>query len=715
MFDRAIELSDEERADFVREVAGDDAVLREELGSLLAAHESAAGYFDDLADKLISPAYTSVIDAAQRSKDAARRSKDAALLPRVQAALAPTYRILEELGGGMSRVFLAEDLELGRRVVIKVLRPETSASASAERFRREIQLAAQLQHSHIVPLLTSGSADPLLYYTMPFVAGESLRSRLAREGPLPLQTACRIWRDMLDGLAHAHANYVVHRDIKPANVLLGAGHALISDFGIARAVAVAGGAHTEAPDSAIGTPAYMAPEQLVGDGRADHRSDIYAAGLVMHEMLDGELPFCGDTAREVMLARLTSDPSRVSRPDCPKALADLVARCLERDPAARPQTAAAVLAELDEIGLVRSPVAKRVVNYGLAALVLAAAGFGASRFLIERPGVAPAAGNRGSRSAERYTPSMEAYEWYQRGMDLALMRSSAGAQQAREYLNRAIAADSGFSAAHAGLARVYLSESGEVPGNHRESYALAEQAALKAVALDDSLAEAHVALGWALSVQWEWARAEEAFRRAIALDARAPRALEGLARVYLWTGRLSDQLAAATQAMEVEPFSHSATRELALALAMNGRCDEAVERLRPSKTLSPPAGVAGVVSGQCFAADGRWQEAIDELRWAIATGEAGTALAFLGYALARADQGSEATTILSDLLAGRAYSHGAFGIATVYAGFEDYDAVFVWLDRAVEENSMRPYLMGPMFQEVRRDARFAGVRARMGI
>jgi tetratricopeptide (TPR) repeat protein len=508
---------------------------------------------------------------------------------------------------------------------------------------------------------------------------------------------------------------VVHRDIKPANVLLGAGNALISDFGISRAIAAAGGDVREAPGVTIGTPAYMAPEQIVGEESTDHRVDIYAAALVMYEMLEGRLPFPGDSASAQMRARLTTEASRVSRPDCSRDLADLIARCLAKDPAVRPQSADAALAELEEVLLGRSPASKRVLAYGLAGLVVATALFGASRVLI-RPAAGPITEENGSRPAvRRYTQSPEAYEWYLRGMDLALMRTRAGAQQAREYFDLAIGADSSFSAAYAGLAMAYLSESGDVPGNHREAYALAEQAALRAVALDDSLAEAHVALGWARSARWEWAGAEQAFKRGIQLDERAPRALEGLARVYLWTERAAEQLTTAWMGIDVAPLSHSATRELALALAMNGRCDEALEWLRPLKTMSPPAGVAGVIAGQCHAANDRWQEAIDDFRWAMATDGAKTALAFLAYPLARAGQGDEAMTILSDLLAAREYSHGAFGIATVYAGLRDYDAAFTWLDRAVDENSVRPYLMGPMFEELRRDARFAGVRERMGL
>ncbi len=323
-----------------------------------------------------------------------------------------------------------------------------------------------------------------------------------------------------------------------------------------------------------------------------------------------------------------------------------------------------------------------------------------------------AGGARRDSVVRRYRPNIDAYEWYRRGMDLALWRSNAGRQQAIANLNRAIAADSNFAAAYAGLADLYLQEVGVVPGNEREMHARAEQAARRAVALDDGLAESHSALGWAMIVRNEWPAIEAELKRAVALDPRAFRGYEGLARMYMWTGRPVEQLAAARIGLDVNPYSVAATRELALALAGNGRCDEALELLRPTKSLNPPARVAGVVGGQCHAAAGRWPEAIAEFQWAM-DGDAKSALAFLGYALARAGQRDSAQRILVDLLAGRKYSHGPFGIAIVYAGLGDRDQAFAWLDKAADELTVRAYIMGPMFEELRRDARFARFRRRM--
>src|SRR5881397_2157345 len=198
----------------------------------------------------------------------------------------------------MSRVFVAQEVRLGRQVVVKVLPPALAAGVSADRFEREIQLAARLQHPHIVPLLTAGSAGDLLYYVMPHIEGESLRARLAHEHELPIGDAVRILRDVCDALAYAHGQGIVHRDVKPDNVLFSGKHALVTDFGVAKAVAESTGKGTlTSLGVALGTPAYMAPEQAAADPNTDHRADIYALGVVGYELLTGHPPFAGLTAQ----------------------------------------------------------------------------------------------------------------------------------------------------------------------------------------------------------------------------------------------------------------------------------------------------------------------------------------------------------------------------------------------------------------------------------
>jgi eukaryotic-like serine/threonine-protein kinase len=272
------------------------------------------------------------------------------LRDRVQTALGAAYKIERELGGGgMSRVFVATDTELGRQVVVKVLPPEMGAGVNAERFRREIQLAASLQHPHIVTVLHSGRSGELVWYTMQLIAGESLRARLAREGELPVDAVIRILHDVVDALAYAHEHGVVHRDIKPDNVLISGRHALVTDFGVAKAVSEATGAGTlTSAGVALGTPAYMAPEQAVADPHVDHRADIYAVGILAYEMLTGRTPFAATTAQAQLAAHVTEAPVPVDahRAAVPPALSALVMRCLAKKPADRVQTAQQLLGQL---------------------------------------------------------------------------------------------------------------------------------------------------------------------------------------------------------------------------------------------------------------------------------------------------------------------------------------------------------------------------------
>ncbi len=252
----------------------------------------------------------------------------------------------------MSQVYLAEEVALGRRVVIKTLPPDLAAVLSAERFQREVRLAATLQHPNIVPLLASGQAGPLVYYTMPFLDGESLRTRLDKGGELPVGEAVRLLREIADALAYAHRQGVVHRDIKPENILLSQGHAVITDFGIARAVASVDQHGTlTGTGIALGTPAYMAPEQAAGQGQVDHRADLYALGVVAYEMLAGVPPFAAPNIPAMLAAHLTRQAAPLTevRPAVPAELAAVVHRCLEKRPADRFQDATELVGALDRL------------------------------------------------------------------------------------------------------------------------------------------------------------------------------------------------------------------------------------------------------------------------------------------------------------------------------------------------------------------------------
>jgi serine/threonine-protein kinase len=282
------------------------------------------------------------------------------LRDQLQAALGSTYTLERELGGGgMSRVFVARELSLGRLVVVKILPAELAAVVNVDRFRREIQLVAQLQHPHIVPVLAACEFGSVPYFTMPFVEGESLRARLARGGALAIPEAVSLLRDVARALAYAHRHGVVHRDIKPENILLSDGTALVTDFGVAKALTASAAPGLTSNSTAtsrgiaLGTPAYMAPEQVAADPTIDHRADLYSFGVVAYELLTGRTPFADRSPRQILAAHVAERPEPVSthRPATPPALAALVMRCLEKHPADRPQSAGDVLRALETLAV----------------------------------------------------------------------------------------------------------------------------------------------------------------------------------------------------------------------------------------------------------------------------------------------------------------------------------------------------------------------------
>ena len=310
-------------------------------------------------------------------------------------ALADRYRLERELGaGGMATVYLAEDLKHHRQVAIKVLRPDLAASLGAERFLREVGIAARLSHPHILGLFDSGETAGFLYYVMPYVEGISLRQKLQREGELPIPEAVRILRDVADAMAYAHGHGIVHRDIKPENVMLTAHHALVMDFGVAKALAEgqeSGRSALTSAGVALGTPAYMAPEQATGDDNVDARADIYAWGVIAYELLAGQPPFVRATSQSTLAAQVTAVPVPLGqhRPDLPEALAPLVMSCLAKRPADRPQTAENVFRQLGEVltptgtrsaarpllGLMRPsarPLRRRLIVWGVAVMIIVA-------------------------------------------------------------------------------------------------------------------------------------------------------------------------------------------------------------------------------------------------------------------------------------------------------------------------------------------------------
>jgi TolB-like protein/Tfp pilus assembly protein PilF/tRNA A-37 threonylcarbamoyl transferase component Bud32 len=326
LLDRALELPPEEQATWLAELRARSPELAVELTSLLARE-----------DALNRQGFLAAPPAAP---------------PNVQPTalhLGAHYAVERELGrGGMATVYLAEDLKHRRKVAIKVLHAELSATLGAERFLKEIELTASLQHPHILPLFDSGSAGGLLYYVMPYVDGETLRARLTRERQLSVDEAVRLASEVADALGYAHTRGVVHRDVKPENILLQGGHALVADFGIALAVAQAGGERLTRTGVLLGTPQYMAPEQVTGEPNVDARADVYALGAVLYEMLAGEAPFSGPTAQAVLAQVATAEPKPLTaqRRSVPPHVDAVVRTALEKLPADRFATAAAFAAAL---------------------------------------------------------------------------------------------------------------------------------------------------------------------------------------------------------------------------------------------------------------------------------------------------------------------------------------------------------------------------------
>ena len=312
------------------------------------------------------------------------------LSTQLQRTLGDAYTLERELGGGgMSRVFVAGETRLDRKVVVKLLSPELAAGVNVERFEREIRVAASLQQANIVPIFSAGDSHGLPYYTMPFVEGESLRARLAKDGALTFTEIVRILGDVARALSHAHERGVVHRDIKPDNVLLSGGTAVVTDFGIAKALSASRTESRAATltqlGTSIGTPAYMAPEQAAGDPDVDHRADIYAFGCMAYELLTGQPPFHGRTPQRVLAAHMGEPPQPVTelRPETPPVLADLVMHCLAKDAASRPASAGDVMRVLDSVhsasGMTATPP---ILLGGKGMLVRALAIYGAAFIVV---------------------------------------------------------------------------------------------------------------------------------------------------------------------------------------------------------------------------------------------------------------------------------------------------------------------------------------------
>jgi TolB-like protein/tRNA A-37 threonylcarbamoyl transferase component Bud32/Flp pilus assembly protein TadD len=668
-------------------------------------------------------------------------------IERLRASLADRYRIDRELGqGGMATVYLAEDLKHHRKVAIKVLREDLAASMGSARFLREIEIAAQLQHPNILPLLDSGDADGFLYYVMPYVTGQSLRERLAREGELPVHEAVRLISEVVDALAYAHEHGVVHRDIKPDNVMISGRHALVADFGVAKAVTEATGRSTVTTlGVAVGTPAYMSPEQAAADPHIDQRSDIYAVGAMAYELLTGRPPFVGATPQQVLAAHVTEAPDSVAkrRPGISPALEAVIMRCLAKRPADRWQTAGDLHAALEPIATpsggvtpthtqpvraVRMPrrlpwIAAAVVVVAVVAVIASRlmrgrAGSGPARTvavlpfdnasrdtafdyladgiandirsgLMKLPGlsvkartsseaakgkplheagtmlnvgvvlqgtfrhaadkttvtvdlvnvsdetalwtasyVLPADGNFASAQdsitaavaqtlhihppagtatalAQRGTSDPEAYDLFLKGQHFFAVRGAANMRRAIDYYKQAIARDSNFARAYAGLSMLLTVYPFYVQASGDSIVAEAGRLARRALAIDPTLADGHLALASVLTDQQQPAAAEPEYLAAEAADPRSVSAHQWHGDNLALLARGDEAIREGRMSVDLDPLSAVAANDLAYTLLTAGQFDEAVRVARRSVEIDSTLGYATQYLGLALAFAGK--------------------------------------------------------------------------------------------------------------
>ena len=742
------------------------------------------------------------------------------------AVFADRYLIERELGrGGMATVFLARDRRHDRDVAIKVLRPDLVSSSGAQRFVREIQIAARLVHPHIVSLHDSGIAEGLPYYVMPYVDGESLRVRMTREGRLPIDEALRITSEVADALHYAHAVGVVHRDIKPENILISAGHAVVADFGIAKAIKAGwdegpstGTVITSETDARIGTVAYMSPEQSVGDEALDIRSDQFSLAVVLYEMLTAALPFAADTAQAQIARRFVHDapPLRAVRPDASSALERAVTRALARDPADRFATArdfaraltedaappsatgasdtepsVAVLPFVNLSGdpedeffsdgmteeiinalmrLRRVRVVARTSVFALkglnedvrsvgrrlnvksvlegtvrraqgklhiaAKLINVADGFPVwfeefnresgdavalqdeiAQTIVEtlRPSLLA------SPAPTRSGPSEEAYKLYLRGRFFWNQRTPQSYARARQFLEQAIARDPDFALAYAGQADLSVSMTIQGFEPPAEAMSRARTAALRALALDPSLAEAHAALGAVLAVyDWEWRAATAQFQRAIAIN-------EQYAMAYMWyanyvlipQGRLDEAISELQRAERFDPLGTMIGMSIGMAHYFARRYDRAEPELRRVLDLVPNVIIAHFFLGRTLVESGRVEQGIRSLKRALKlSGGHPWAVAEIGYALARAGDRAGAIAALDALRAESARRYVSSGYpALVHAALGDVDAAVSAFERAREEHATDIIWlrMHPGLDALRSDPRIGALMRSIGL
>jgi serine/threonine-protein kinase len=747
------------------------------------------------------------------------------LLERLGGALAARYRVERELGqGGMAKVFLAHDLKYERAVAVKVLRPELAADIGPARFLREIQIAARLHHPHILPLYDSDQVDGLVYYVMPYIEGESLKQRLARERQLPVSDALQIAREVADALSYAHSSNVVHRDIKPANILLDAGHALVADFGIARAMGVG----DSTTGHAVGTPAYMSPEQIEGSQYLDGRTDIYSLGCVLFEMLTGEPPFKGTTLTAVIANRLTTTlPSpRRHRELVPEAVDAAVKRAMATLPADRfstvgqfsealgtPATVAIavgaaqamvqeltaansvavlpfenmstdpeneyfsdgitddIIAQLSKINALKVISRTSSMQYkkttkkisaiaqelGVGAILEGSVRKAGQRVRIVVHLVEPGSEKHlwgdtfdrqltdifevqsevaqqitgalslalspeeKQRVEKKATSDVDAYNLYLLGRFHTNKWAEADVLKGIECFEGAIAKDPSYAVAYAGLADAYeLLSIGFSSKPPVEYLALAKGMALKALEMDDTLAEAHTSLAYA---RWlgdlDWPGAERGFKRALELKTSYVMAHEWYAEYLAALGRHDEAYASIKRAQQLDPLAVPVNRAVGWVLYFARRYDLAIEELQKTLAMNPDFLGARIVLWWVYVAKGEFEKAITDIRKeAERPGLRTVKKLMLAYACAAAGNKEEANGLLWELESKLASEDRlALLSALLFTALDMKDRAFQQLHKAFElrEPGLLFLKVAPWLDPLRSDPRYGQLVEKLGL
>ena len=741
----------------------------------------------------------------------------------VDALLGDRYTIERELGrGAMATVYLADDAKHHRKVAIKILHRELAASIGTDRFLREIETAARLNHPHIIPLYESGAANGVFYYVMPFVRGESLRHKLRREGRLPINEAVNVTRQVAAALAFAHTEGVIHRDIKPENILLHEGEAMVTDFGIALAVHGSTNGRMTETGMAIGTPEYMSPEQAVGEPHLDARSDVYSLGCVLYEMLAGESPHSAPTPQAMIVKRLTKPAPMVRqvRGDVPARIERALTKALAQDPAdrfasatelatalattlaeseARASTSVAttvvptvavlpflnlsadrdneyfadgitedVIAQLAKIRALKVISRTSVMQFkgrdrsaheigamvGATTILRGSVRRAANRvrvvgqlidaetdqhlwsetydrdltdiFAIQTDVAVQIASalrteltkDERTRIGREPTTSLEAYQLYLQGRHAYIRFTADSLRESVGYFERAIDRDANYAAAYVGLALAYseMAETGVMPSI--EARRRSKEAAVRAIAIDDELGDAHCVLAVARFMgDFDWVGAELAFKRALELTPGSADIYDLYGRLCAAMGRFDEAIPLQTRAYELDPDAHRV--DIATTYLRAGRYDDAERAAVRAIENDPKNARAHATMAWVHAKRGRFEAAIETFRTAISLWPDSVMwLAQLGEVYGLAGRIEEARKILGRLEEdSRRRYVSPYHFAYVCTGLGEYDRAIDYLEQAYEARAGAVYgIKGSfLFTPLHNQPRFTALLGKMNL